>query len=132
MIRGIHAMFYTPRAEELRAFIRDKLGFPFTDTGDGWLVFDVPAAELGCHPSAERFHSISFYCDDLRRTMAELRRRGVEFTSDVRDEEWGWVTSFRLPDGGQVQLYQPKYTTRGAKARTRATSPGRRRPAPAR
>lgn len=110
MIRGVHAMFYTPAAEELRAFIRDKLGFPYTDTGDGWLVFDVPAAEIGCHPSDRKFHGLSFYCDDLTKTTEELKRRGVEFTSDVVEEEWGSVTRFRIPGGDEVELYQPKYS----------------------
>src|SRR5881296_2603528 len=95
MIKGIHAMFETPAAEELRAFIRDKLGFPYTDTGGGWLIFDAPEGEIGCHPSQTKFHGLSFYCDDLPRTMAELKRRGVEFTSAVREEEWGSVTRFR-------------------------------------
>ncbi len=76
MIRGVHAMFYTPQAEKLRAFIKDKLQFPFTDAGGGWLILDAPAAEIGCHPSDRKFHSVSFYCDDLRKTMAELKRRG--------------------------------------------------------
>ena len=31
----------------LRAFIRDKLGFPFTDVGGGWLIFDLPEADMG-------------------------------------------------------------------------------------
>jgi len=35
MIKGVHAMFYASHAEELRAFIRDKLGFPVTDAGYG-------------------------------------------------------------------------------------------------
>ena len=29
----------------LRAFLRDKLGFPAHDLGDGWLIFDLPEAE---------------------------------------------------------------------------------------
>ena len=37
MIKGVHAMFYSPKADEVRAFIRDKLGFSYTDTGGGWL-----------------------------------------------------------------------------------------------
>ena len=41
MIKGVHTMFYSPKAEELRAFIRDKLGFPYSDVGDGWLIFFV-------------------------------------------------------------------------------------------
>src|SRR5436190_9823865 len=41
MIQGVHTMFYSSRPEELRAFLRDKLGFTFTDVGDGWLIFDL-------------------------------------------------------------------------------------------
>ena len=36
MIRGLHAMFYSSQADELRAFFRDKLGFRGTDVGGGW------------------------------------------------------------------------------------------------
>ena len=54
MIKGLHAMFYSSHADELRAFFRDKLGFPFTDVGDGWLIFDMPEADLGCHPVDEK------------------------------------------------------------------------------
>jgi hypothetical protein len=35
MIRGLHAMFYSAEAEALRSFIRDKLGLPATDVGEG-------------------------------------------------------------------------------------------------
>ncbi len=47
MIRGVHTMFYSSQPEELRAFIRDKLSFPATDVGDGWLIFDLPEADMG-------------------------------------------------------------------------------------
>ncbi len=102
-------MFYTPDVEELRAFIRDKLGFPYTDTGDGWLIFDLPEADLGCHPSNKVSHSISFYCDDINKTVKKLKSRGVEFTSGVTDEGWGLLTRFRMPGGVKVELYEPKY-----------------------
>lgn len=109
MIKGVHAMFYTPKAEELRAFIRDKLRFPYTDVHDGWLVFDLPEADMGCHPSQEVFHQISFYCDDLQATVAELKEREVEFTSDITDQGFGLVTTFRMPGELEVTLYQPHY-----------------------
>ena len=53
MIKGVHTMFYTSEPEALRAFLRDKLGFPSTDIGDGWLIFDLPEADMGCHPADE-------------------------------------------------------------------------------
>lgn len=127
MIRGVHAMFYTPAAEELRAFIRDKLRFPFTDTGGGWLIFDAPAAEIGCHPYDKKFQGISFYCDNLDKTMEELKRRGVEFTTGVTEEEWGSVTRFWIPGGDEVDLFQPKYATHHARPRRTTRSAGRKR-----
>jgi catechol 2,3-dioxygenase-like lactoylglutathione lyase family enzyme len=112
MITGIHAMFYTHDAEGLRAFLRDKLGLAYTDVGEGWLIFDPPASEIGCHPSERGYHEISFFCDNLEATVAELEARGVQFTAPIKDEVWGRVTAFRLPDGQEVELYQPKYARR--------------------
>ena len=51
MIKGVHTMFYSSEVEELRTFIRDKLGFRGTDVGGGWLIFDIPEADMGCHPA---------------------------------------------------------------------------------
>jgi len=112
LIKGLHALLYTPKPEELRAFIRDKLGFPFTDTGEGWLIFDMPEADLGCHPSDRVFHSISFYCDNIHKTVEELKSRSVEFTSGISDEGWGLLTRFRMPGDVDVELYEPKYEKR--------------------
>jgi predicted enzyme related to lactoylglutathione lyase len=114
MIRGMHAMFYSSQAPELRTFLRDKLGLTGTDVGDGWLIFDAPEADLGVHPTDE--HSppsgtaeVSFYCDDIATTAAELRARGVEFTRPIEDHGYGLVTFFKLPGGFEAQLYQPRY-----------------------
>ncbi len=51
MIQGVHAMFYTTDAEATRAFLRDQLRLPAHDVGEGWLIFDVPEADMGCHPA---------------------------------------------------------------------------------
>jgi len=111
-------MFYSSEPEALRAFFRDKLGFPCTDVGDGWLIFDLPEADLGCHP-ADQGHGapsgtphISFYCDDIERTVADLQARGVQFTEAITDQGYGLVTHFKVPGDFQVQLYQPRYTKR--------------------
>jgi len=114
MIRGLHAMFYSNRADELRAFFRDKLALPATGVGGGWLIFDVPEADLGVHPVEEGgvasgTADISFYCDDIRATVDELERRGVTFTQAVEDHGYGYVTFFDVPGGFRVQLYQAKY-----------------------
>jgi catechol 2,3-dioxygenase-like lactoylglutathione lyase family enzyme len=107
-------MFYSSQADELRAFLRDKLGLKGTDIGDGWLILDAPEADIGVHPTdgkevASGTADISFYCDDIAETVRELRSRGVEFTKDVEDHGYGLVTYFKVPGGFVVQLYQPKY-----------------------
>jgi predicted enzyme related to lactoylglutathione lyase len=122
MIRGVHTMFYSSRVDELRAFIRDKLQFPFTDVGEGWLIFDLPEADMGCHPTEaggphSGTHYISFYCDDIKKTVAELKKRGVEFTDEVRDVGYGMITHFRMPGDFEVQLYQPRYEKRSQPAK---------------
>lgn len=114
MIRGMHAMFYSSKAAELRTFLRDKLGLRGTDVGDGWLIFDAPEADLGVHPTEgseppSGTPSISFYCDDIAVTVRELKLRGVEFTQEIEDHGYGLVTFFKVPGDFAVQLYQPKY-----------------------
>lgn len=116
MIRGVHTMFYTSQPVELRAFIRDKLGFSYTDVGEGWLIFNLPEADMGCHPTdntdgeTSGTHYISFYCDDIQQTVDELRARGVEFTDEVSDRGYGLVTHFKMPGNFEVELYEPKYS----------------------
>jgi len=117
MIKGWHGMFYSADAEGLRAFLRDKLGFKATDVGEGWLIFDVPDAEIGCHPADESGQQgapsgtpdLSFYCDNIEQTVAVLKAKGVEFKGDIEAHGYGLVPFFRAPGDLWLQLYQPKY-----------------------
>lgn len=115
MIKGIHGMFYSAQADELRAFFRDKLGLTCGDVGGGWLIFAFAEADMGVHPiepsgvPPANTHNISFYCDDVEKTVAELRGRGVEFTAPIEDHGYGLVTHIAAPGGLTVQLYQPRY-----------------------
>jgi len=115
MIKGVHTMFYSSDASGLRDFLRDKLGFKATDVGGGWLIFDLPEADMGCHPANEAegapsgTHDISFYCDDIYKTVDELKAKGVTFKDEIEDHGYGYVTNFYMPGDFHVQLYQPKY-----------------------
>ncbi len=123
MIRGLHGLFYSSEPEALRAFLRDQLQLPHTDVGEGWLVFDLPEADLGVHPLDESgkppsgTHDLSFYCDDIKGTVAVLKMRGVEFTQEVEDHGYGFVTYFTMPGNVRVQLYEPKYTKRASSSK---------------
>jgi catechol 2,3-dioxygenase-like lactoylglutathione lyase family enzyme len=116
MIKGVHTMFYSSQPEDLRAFFRDKLRFPATDVGEGWLIFDLPKADLGCHPTDQEgcnppsgTHNISFYCEDIEGTVQELRARGVAFSDQIEDRGYGRTIHFRVPGGFELELYEPKY-----------------------
>jgi hypothetical protein len=126
MIRGIHGLFYSSQAEATRAFIRDKLKLPYSDVGEGWLIFDLPEGDIGVHPVNEKgeppsgTHDISFYCDDIQGTVADLRSQGVQFDEEVADAGFGFVTTFTMPGDVKVLLYEPKYRKRTARARPRS------------
>ena len=52
-IVGAHVLLYMPQADALRAMLRDVFGFKSVDAGGGWLIFALPPAELGVHPSGD-------------------------------------------------------------------------------
>ncbi len=113
MIQGVHGMFYSSKPRELRLFLKEKLNLPATDVGEGWLIFDLPRADMGCHPTDGRppsgTHNISFFCDDIDQTVAELRTRGVQFDDEIADRGYGLAIHFTMPGEVRVELYQPKY-----------------------
>lgn len=119
MIRGLHGMFYSSKPEGTRAFFRDKLGFDAVDVGEGWLIFDMPEADLGFHPAEpdqgapSGTPDMSFYCDDIEETVEELRARGVEFTGDIENRGYGLVATFKVPGDFEMEVYQPLYSKEG-------------------
>ena len=63
MIKGAHAMFYSSEA----------------DMG----VHPADPTRAAGEPAGT--HDISFYCDDIHATVAELKDRGVVFDGEVAD-----------------------------------------------
>ncbi|HTT87124.1 MAG TPA: VOC family protein [Acidimicrobiales bacterium] len=121
MITATHAVVYAEDAPRARAFLGDVLGFPFVDAHDGWLIFRLPPAELGVHPTGppgdpargapSGHHELYLMCDDVSATVADLEAKGVEFTGPVEDQGFGLLVRFRVPGAGEIGLYQPRHTT---------------------
>ena len=112
MIKGTHVIIYNQDAEAVRAFFRDTLGFNFVDAHGGWLIFALPPAELGIHPiDGEGHHELYLMCDDIEQTVADLKAKGVEFSGGITDAGFGLVTSFKIPGGAELSIYQPKHPT---------------------
>jgi catechol 2,3-dioxygenase-like lactoylglutathione lyase family enzyme len=110
-ITGTHALLYTPQPEELRRTFRDVFGWEHVDAHDGWLIFRLPPAELGVHPADAPSHEISFMCDDLDTTMAELTAKGITFKGEPQDQGFGVVVTMVLPGDVSVLLYEPRHET---------------------
>jgi catechol 2,3-dioxygenase-like lactoylglutathione lyase family enzyme len=110
VITGIHAIVFSPAAEQVRAFFADVLGLASADAGGGWLIFALPPAELAIHPvDGDGRHELYLMCDDIHATLAELRNKGVEVARDVSDQGWGLLAAVRLPDGGELPIYEPRH-----------------------
>lgn len=112
MIKAVHGIIYTRQAEAVRAFLRDVLEWDHIDAGHGWLVFALPPAELGVHPTdGEPVHELYLMCDDIDATVKELTAKGVEFTEPISDLDFGRLTRFRIADGETLPLYQPNHAS---------------------
>ena len=121
MIVGAHFLLYSKDAKADRAFLRDVLGLRPIDLGHGWLIFGMSPAEAAVHPVDDEFsheHAgeqmlgavLYFMCDNLEAEIASLRARNVE-CAPVQSAAWGVTTSFPLPSGGRVGLYEPRHST---------------------
>jgi hypothetical protein len=120
-ITGAHVLLYSDNPEADRAFFRDILDFPAVDAGGGWLIFALPPAEAGIHPSDDERrqlhggHSllgsvIYLMCDNLPALIKFLNAKGVN-CSPPEEEDWGIKTTILLPSGGEIGLYQPTHPT---------------------
>lgn len=110
MIKGFHAILFSADAEADRAFFRDVLGWPFVDARDGWLIFAAPPAELALHPvEGSQRHEFYLMCDDVKATVDELERKGVELARPIGDQGFGLIAYLRLPGGSELGIYEPRH-----------------------
>jgi hypothetical protein len=112
MIRGAHVILYSTEPDTDRAFLKDLLGLGSVDSGGGWLILQLPPAEVAVHP-AEASGAVELYlvCDDVDATVAELGARGIVFDGPVSDQGWGRLTALRLPGGGRIGIYEARHPT---------------------
>ena len=119
MINAVHVLLYSDDPDATRAFFRDVLEWPYLESDPGWLIFRSGPSELGVHPNSwtnqgktntvPLHHDVSFMCDDLEATIAELRAKGAEFSGEPVAQAWGHGINLRVPGAGDVMLFQPTY-----------------------
>jgi hypothetical protein len=109
MIIGAHSIIYSKSPEADRAFLRDVLGLPHVDVGDGWLIFALPPAEVAIHPADESgVHELYLMAEDIHAVVEALATHGVACTRP-RDLGWGVLTQVSLPGGGKLGIYEPRH-----------------------
>lgn len=118
MLTAVHTLIYSDDADATRAFFRDVLGYRSVDAGEGWLIFALPAAELGVHPAKTDRGTVptgttklSLMCDDLGPALEELRAKGVEVVHEPTDAGYGIVATLAVPGGVTLDVYQPHHPT---------------------
>jgi predicted enzyme related to lactoylglutathione lyase len=112
VITGIHTILHSRDADADRAFLRDVLGLPNVDAGDGWLIFKSPPGEIAVHPTdGPGSHELYLMCDDLDAQLAEWQAKGLEVANPPMERGWGRLAEIRLPGGGLLGVYQPAHPT---------------------
>src|SRR5262245_52889889 len=105
-ITGAHSIIYSRNAEADRAFLREVLGFPFVDVGQGWLIFGLPPAEVAVHPAdGDESHELYLMVDDIKGFIAAMAASGVACTP-ARELRWGVLTQVSLPSGAKLGVYE--------------------------
>ena len=144
MIIGAHSIIYSKSPQADRDFLRDVLGLPHVDVGEGWLIFGLPPSEVAVHPSEKNdVHEFYLMCTDVEAFIAAVDARSIK-CGPVRDLGWGLLTQVTLPGGGKLGVYQPRHarprpmkprSTRAARKKTtarkrvaRAKAPRKRTP----
>jgi catechol 2,3-dioxygenase-like lactoylglutathione lyase family enzyme len=129
-ITGAHTIVYSANADADRAFLRDVLGFPHVDVGEGWLIFALPASEIAIHPAeTSGEHAVYLMVDDVAAFIERMTSRDVRCTPP-QDQGWGVLTELTLPGGGQLGIYEPRHARPvWSEPRKRKAERSRKRPA---
>jgi predicted enzyme related to lactoylglutathione lyase len=101
-------------------FYVGKLGFILvTDqpmgSGQRWIELRPPKGDTGIAlftpPGFEErigtFTGMSLECDDVEKTYAELREKGVDFPKPPKKESWGTSAIMKDSEGNQIVLSTP-------------------------
>ena len=117
MIRGVKfASIPVTDQDRALAFYTEKLGFrlltdqPFNEK-QRWIELGISGTETrvvlfrfdeGLQPGTKM--NITFWTDDVERTVRELENKGVEFVMKPQQADWGTAAVFKDMDGNTFVL----------------------------
>jgi catechol 2,3-dioxygenase-like lactoylglutathione lyase family enzyme len=115
MIRGLKIVSIPVSDQDVSLkFYTEKLGFKVAtdqpmEPGQRWIELLIPGADtslaLFTPPGHDNriggFQPMTFWCDDVFATAAQLKSKGVELAEEPRKEVWGTMAILKDPDGNQ-------------------------------
>jgi catechol 2,3-dioxygenase-like lactoylglutathione lyase family enzyme len=103
--------YYVRDLDAAVRFYRDVLGLSLQSEDavarfdvDG-VLFELVPADDDSQLTGDGNARLTFRVDDIERTAAELRERGIE-VGDVQRKMNGWLATFNDPDGNELDLWQ--------------------------
>ena len=108
-------------AKESAKWYKEKLGFETSNEDDHWAVVRPKGAGWMLHLCEGDLEpgntGIGLYSDDVERTVAYLKKKGVEFGQDYIKADWSGNASFKDPDGNVIWIAPKKTLMRIYKVR---------------
>ena len=111
-----------PVSDQARAVAFWTRNFGFTvarqqpfDESQRWIELRIPGADTrlvvylptGSDALPGTFMNMAFTADDVDRTYAALRTRGVEFVGPVHKADWGSSAVFKDSEGNSFLIVSP-------------------------
>ena len=116
MLRAIELVSVPIRDQDAELkFFTEKLGFkvatnqPFAGGKQRWIELLIPGAETrlalftpeGHENRVGGFQPVTFRCNDVFATAAEMRAKGVRLAAEPKKEVWGTMAIFQDVDGNE-------------------------------
>jgi uncharacterized glyoxalase superfamily protein PhnB len=90
------------------AWYKEKLGFEISTEEDHWVTAWPKGAIWKLHLCEGKLEpgntGIGLYSDDLKNTVANLKKKGVKFATDYTKTEWGEIAQLKDPDGNIIWI----------------------------
>jgi catechol 2,3-dioxygenase-like lactoylglutathione lyase family enzyme len=93
-------------AKKSAKWYEEKLGFEISNEDEHWVIARSKKADWMLHLCEGKLEpgntGIALYSDDVEKTVADLKSKGVKFDQDYVKADWGGNASFKDPDGNVI------------------------------